>query len=239
MVSEQAAFRLDLALGDDAPFGLGQVVGIYADYGNPRAQILASREALRETGVATSRLGIGIRIDPQGRESFLAAFRAEFDAGPAQGVDQSTLKDRAREIFEQTFAVTAALNVLTLLVAGAALFASLLTLADRRLANLAPVWAIGLSRRRLAMLELSKTVAATVLTAMLAIPVGLLLAWLLVAVINVQAFGWRLPLYLFPGEWVRLVGLALGVAVLASILPVRRLARISPGQLLKVFRSAA
>ena len=104
---------------------------------------------------------------------------------------------------------------------------------------LAPVWAVGVPRRRLAFLELVKTAVLTGLTAVLAVPVGVALAWLLVSVINVEAFGWRLPLTLFPGEWVRLVALALIVALLAAAIPVRRLARLSPAEILKVFRNAA
>ena len=48
-----------------------------------------------------------------------------------------------------------------------------------------------------------------VLTLILALPLGLLLAWCLDAVINVQAFGWRLPLQVFPWQLAQLLGLAL------------------------------
>ncbi len=47
------------------------------------------------------------------------------------------------------------------------------------------------------------------LTVLAAIPVGLVLAWVLLAVINVEAFGWRLPMYLFPLDWLRLAALSL------------------------------
>ena len=239
MISEQLAHRLDLGVGDTVPVLERPVAGTYPDYGNPIGQVVMGRRVLVESGLSTTRLGTGIRIAPEDRAAFLSAFRAAFDAGPAQSIDQTALKDRAREIFEQTFAVTQALNVLTLLVAGAALLASMLTLQDRRLPMLAPVWAVGVPRRRLAFLELVKTAVLTGLTAVLAVPVGVALAWLLVSVINVEAFGWRLPLTLFPGEWVRLVALALIVALLAAAIPVRRLARLSPAEILKVFRNAA
>ncbi|MFO4987199.1 hypothetical protein RCK87_26005, partial [Salmonella enterica subsp. enterica serovar 1,4,[5],12:i:-] len=44
-------------------------------------------------------------------------------------------------------------------VAGIALFTSQLALAEARLAQVAPAWALGLTRRRLATLELGKTLA--------------------------------------------------------------------------------
>jgi putative ABC transport system permease protein len=71
-----------------------------------------------------------------------------------------------------------------------------------RLPQLAPVWALGLTKRELARLELLRALLLAALTFVVAIPVGLLLAWVLLAVINVEAFGWRLPMFLFPREWV-------------------------------------
>jgi putative ABC transport system permease protein len=56
-------------------------------------------------------------------------------------------------------------------------------------------------------------------------------------VINTAAFGWRLPVYLFPMNWLALVLLALLAAGLAALLPAWRLFRISPSELLKVFSS--
>jgi putative ABC transport system permease protein len=53
--------------------------------------------------------------------------------------------------------------------------------------------------------------------------------------VNVQAFGWRLPLHLFPLQWLQLLGLAVLIALLASILPMIRLMRTSPAQLAKTF----
>ena len=54
------------------------------------------------------------------------------------------------EVDIRAIAVTAALNVLTLAVAGFAILMSLLTLAAIRLPQLAPVWAMGLTRGALA-----------------------------------------------------------------------------------------
>jgi len=72
-------------------------------------------------------------------------------------------------------------------------------------------------------------------TALFSLPLGLLVAWCLVAVVNVQAFGWRLPFHIFPVQWLQLFGLALLAALAASIPPTIRLVRTSPAQLAKVF----
>jgi putative ABC transport system permease protein len=138
-------------------------------------------------------------------------------------------------VFERTFAATAALNSLTLGVAGVALFISLLTQSQSRLGQLAPLWALGVTRRQLMLLNLGQTWLLAVLTLLLALPLGLLLAWCLDAVINVQAFGWRLPLQVFPWQLAQLLGLALLATLLASAWPLWQLYRSRPADLLRTF----
>ncbi len=165
----------------------------------------------------------------------IEALRAEFGAGVGRLLDQASLKGVSLRVLERTFVVTAALNALTLGVAGIALLTSLLALSNLRLPQLAPIWAAGIPRCRLIQLEMLKTVCLGLFTALLSLPLGLLVAWCLVAVVNVQAFGWRLPLHLFPVQWLQLFDLALLTALLASIPPMIRLARTSPTQLAKIF----
>ena len=131
--------------------------------------------------------------------------------------------------------MTGALNVLTLTVAAFAILMSLLTLAAMRLPQMAPVWAMGTTQRRLAWLEVLRIVLLAAITAALALPLGLVLAWVLLAIVNVKAFGWRLPMYLFPAEYIRLLLFALGAALLAALWPAWRLARMQPAALLRIF----
>jgi putative ABC transport system permease protein len=127
------------------------------------------------------------------------------------------------------------LNVLTLGVAGIAMFASLMTLSSMRLPQIAPVWAMGVTQRRLVLLELASTIGLALFTLLAALPVGIALAWVLLAVVNVEAFGWRLPLFVFPMDLLRLGVYSLLAAFLACLAPLRQMARIAPSELLKVF----
>ena len=80
-----------------------------------------------------------------------------------------------------------------------------------------------------------RSVALAGLTALFALPLGLILAWVLLAVINVQAFGWRLPMHLFPLDWLWLFLLALLAGAAAAAIPARRLHRLPPAALLRIF----
>jgi len=141
------------------------------------------------------------------------------------------------QVFDRTFTVTGALNILTMTVAAFAMLTSLLTLAELRIPQLAPAWALGLTRRELGRLEMVRTLALAANVCVLALPLGLALAWVLLNIINVEAFGWRLPMFLFPWDYARLWTLALVAAFLATLWPAIRLARIAPNTLLKVFAS--
>ena len=57
----------------------------------------------------------------------------------------------------------------------------------------------------------------------------------LIAIVNVKAFGWRLPFHVFPEQLIGLVAVALLASLLAALLPVVRLARMQPASLVKVF----
>jgi putative ABC transport system permease protein len=92
-----------------------------------------------------------------------------------------------------------------------------------------------MTQKRLALLEIARSMALSAFTLAAALPVGLALAWLLLAVVNVEAFGWRLPMHVFPLDWLRLLVLALISAGLAAVIPALRLLRLSPSDLLKVF----
>jgi putative ABC transport system permease protein len=108
-------------------------------------------------------------------------------------------------------------------------------LANSRLPQLAPLWAIGVTRQKLALIELLKTMSVALITALFALPLGLLVAWCLLAVVNVKAFGWRLPFHVFPLQLVELLGVAMAAAFCAALLPVLRLARMQPANLIRIF----
>jgi len=239
LVSEQLGRRLGLHIGNELRISttsgawVVRVGGFYADYGNPKGQIIVNADQLVSRFDDAERARFGVRVAPDSLPSLLAALDGRF--GGAYVADQASSKAEARRLFGRTFAVTAALNAFTLGVAGIALFTSLLTLGQARLPQLAPLWAIGLTRRQIAGLELAKTVALAMLTALLALPLGILVAWCLIEVVNVKAFGWRLPLSIFPGQLLQLLAVAILAALLATLLPAIRLARTKPIALLKIF----
>jgi putative ABC transport system permease protein len=241
LISEQLARRLNLGIGDSvevaAPGGDWKldIVGIYADYGNPKGQIAVNIAAFTRHFPEAPLTRMGLRVWPAAIPALISALQEKFGLDGRNLVDQVTLKAESTRIFNRTFAVTAALNAFTLGVAGIALLTSLLTLSNSRLPQLAPLWAVGITRRRLAATELLKTLSVALITTLLALPLGLLVAWCLIAVVNVKAFGWRLPFHVFPLQLLELLAVAMAASLLAALLPVIKLARMQPARLIKIF----
>ena len=238
LVNEQLFRRNHMALGDRIALPGGTALpvdGVYSDYGNPTGQVMIGLDLFDRLFPTAQHLRFGVRVTPDAVPGLMVGLETEFGLGSMQVTDQAAIKRRSLAIFEQTFAVTAALNILTLGTAGIALFASMTTLSGMRLPQLAPVWAMGARRGMFARLELVRTLLLVVATLLLAIPVGIALAWVLLAIVNVEAFGWRLPLRLFPLDWLRLAGFAVAASLVSVAVPLLRLMRITPSDLLKVF----
>ncbi|MBT5928584.1 MAG: ABC transporter permease [Rhodobacteraceae bacterium] len=242
IVNEQFFRRAGLQLGQELAIGPDhkrtnslQIAGVYGDYGNPVGQVVIAERLFKQLYPEVVGQRFGLRLDPSQVSKLRLDLIERFDLPQRNVIDQAQIKALSLAVFERTFTVTAALNVLTLAVAGFAILMSLLTLAGLRLPQLAPVWALGMTRASLAKFEVLRAVILAAFTSLMALGLGLLLAWVLLAVINVEAFGWRLPMDVFPAQYARLGALALLAALLAALWPAWRLVRRSPADLLQVF----
>lgn len=241
LINEQLARSLALSPGDSIslPSTEGDltfmIAAIYSDYGNPKGQLMLSIERMLLHWPDAVAGSYSLRVQPQKVEALMQTLTEQFNLDASNLFDQHAVKGYSTQLFERTFAATHALNLFILGVAAIALFSSLLTLSAMRLSQLAPVWACGISRRALMLYELIKLLTLAMLTASLAIPLGLLLNLCLVKIINVRAFGWELPWHLFPGQWLWLLSVALIAALLAALIPLLRLYFSSPSDLLRSF----
>jgi len=237
LINEQLSRRAEIGVGDTVALAGRDfaIVGTYGDYGNPIGQAILNLGVFETLYPDLSATNFGLRLPAEDVPQLVADLEADLGLPATNTIDQTAIKAFSLDVFERTFTVTTALNVLTLAVAGFAILMSLLTLATMRVPQLAPAWAVGMTRRKLGQLELIRAIVLAVLTAVLALPLGLALAWALLAIVNVAAFGWELPMYLFPWDYARLWVFALLAAALAAIWPAFRLSRTPPADLLKVF----
>lgn len=136
-------------------------------------------------------------------------------------------------IFDQTFAITTALNLLATVVAFIGILSALASLQLERTREFGTMRANGLTRGQLFRLTLLETGLMGGIAGLMALPVGTVLAWVLVYIINMRSFGWSLRLQLQPQFYTQALAVALVAALLAGIYPALRIGRIEPARAIR------
>jgi putative ABC transport system permease protein len=134
-----------------------------------------------------------------------------------------SVRSNALDIFDRTFAITAALQLLSVLVAFIGVLSALMSLQLEKTRELGVLRATGMTLRQLWQLTLLETGLMGATAGLVAMPVGWVLAWILINIINRRSFGWTLQMELEPGFFIQAFLVAVVAALLAGIYPALRL----------------
>jgi putative ABC transport system permease protein len=241
-VSEALAYRHRLAPGDrlhlDSPGGprAFAVAGVFRDYSSERGLVVIDRASYArlwdDPGVTTAGLALAPDAD---RAAVLAAARRLAGAAdpPLQVRANADIRAQSMAVFDRTFAITAVLRLLAIGVAFIGVLSALLALQLDRVREHATLRALGVTPRQLGGLLGLECGLMGLAAGVLALPLGWVMAQLLMHVINRRSFGWSMQSLLPPEVFAEAVVLALAAALLASIYPGWRLARRAPATALR------
>ncbi|GIK73960.1 MAG: permease [Chloroflexota bacterium] len=137
-------------------------------------------------------------------------------------------RDNALEVFDRTFTITVALQLLATVVAFIGILSTLMSLQFERSREIGVLRATGMTRRQLWRLSLLETGLIGAVAGLLAIPTGYLLAVILIYIINLRSFGWTLEMLLDPVEFVQAFFVALIAALLAGVYPAWKIGNTPP-----------
>ncbi len=218
LASEPLTLRLGVRVGqtldvtsEGGPRAL-TVTGVYQDYGSDKGQILHAFE-----GGAVQSLAL-FSTDPEGLSDRLRArFGERVNLLPAPAIHAAALK-----VFDQTFVVTELLKLLILGIAFVGIGSAFMVLGLARRGELQTLQSLGIGPRHCRRLLVWQGAGLGLLTALLALPVGYGLAWVLIEVVNPRAFGWRLAFEAAPLHAVTALLLAPLCGALASWYAARR-----------------
>ena len=212
-----------------------RVAGIFADYGSDRGLVMMSRRTYEQfwhdRGVSS--LGLWLSPDRDGAAMVTSLRRLVGSVQEVEIRSNRSLRQASLEIFDRTFTITSVLHLLTTAVAFIGVLSALMALQLERERELGVLRATGFTPRQVWGLVTAQTGVMGLLAGLLALPVGLMLASVLVFVINRRSFGWTLELELVPGLLVQAVLLAVLAALLAGIYPAFRMSRTSPALALR------
>ncbi|MDX1522909.1 MAG: ABC transporter permease, partial [Anaerolineae bacterium] len=237
MVSEVFARRLNLPLDRPSTVTLitesgpreFPVVGIFYDYALAEVgYVLMRLDTYRSHWPAddsVTNVALFLQPDYIDRADAIAqdiqdTFAAEYQLSISSN---RSLKVGALEVFDRTFTITAALRLLATVVAFIGVLSALMSLQLERTRELGTLRANGMSLPQLWGKTLLETGLMGIIAGLMAMPLGWLLAFVLIHFINLRSFGWTLQMYLDPAVFGTALVVALAAALLAGIYPIIRL----------------
>lgn len=223
-INQQLAYRQHLSPGDNLslPLSAGpktlRVVGVYPDYGNPKAQVLLPERALASGYEQISAYAAFIGKDEQPP---LQQWLLQLDP-EARMIAREALIEQSMMVFSRTFMTTDTLNLVTMLVAALSFFVSITLLLLDIKPQLLLLRSVGVSPFSIKLALFIQYCFIALSCALLALPFALLLAWLLVNKVNRFAFHWTYPLQLDPLVVLQSLVIGLGVLLVLMALPLGR-----------------
>lgn len=241
LVSEPYAYRHRLQVGDLLPLAtdrgeqLFQIAGVYRDYGSDQGVVTLRMSLYRQYWEDDSVFSLGLYLEPETDVSQMIE-RLRTLSAPVQTLrirSNRVLRESSLEIFDRTFAITHVLRLLAIGVAFVGILSALMALQLEKARELAVLRATGFTPGQVWGLVTTQTGFMGLVSGLLAIPLGLMLAMLLIQVINRRAFGWSMDMILPGGVLIEALLLALIAALLAGLYPAWRMARTTPARALR------
>ena len=219
-----------------------KVLGIYPDYGNLNGQILVPLPSFNRNDVLIrDQLFSGVvAIYPEppietnvigdnkqstyGKDILEQQLKSQLGEHREIALyTRQALLDTSMQTFDRTFVLTDGLNITTLLVAGVAFAVSLTVLTIGSAAQLSVLRALGVSQLKVKASLFAQYLLLCFISALLAIPFGVYLAYVFIQQVNRHAFNWVYPLSLNAEVILSSVGLSLLIVSLVLLLPLGKL----------------
>ncbi len=223
VISEPLALRYGLGVGQSIqlPTPSGElsfaIRGIYFDYSNDRGSVTMDHGTYEKYFGALVPSNIALFLKPGAdadavREALLSQL------GPATSVEiftNATLRKEIMRIFDSSFAITWALEIIAILVSMAGVATTVLTLVLERREELTLLHQLGTSQRQLRWTMAVEAGVIGGMSQLIGLALGLILSIILIYVINVQSFGWTIQFH-FPWLLLGQFSLALPASTAAA-----------------------
>jgi putative ABC transport system permease protein len=204
-----------------------RIAGVFYDYTTSGPTVVMDRALYRRIWDDDGVNSVALYLRPGADANAAMAWLAR-NAPNAQGlsiVANRDLHDRVLRIFDQTFRVTYALELISIVVAVLGIINTMTALILQRGRELGILRAVGATQRQLKRVILLESGLIGLAGYAIGVACGSALALLLIYVINKQFFGWTVQARWTPGVFVQGAAITVVTAVLAGLAPARQAAR--------------
>jgi putative ABC transport system permease protein len=211
------------------------IAGVYADYASTRGTVRMNLDVYRRLWGDQRVNGLALFLAPGVDGDIVTAdLRARLTDFPTIHINPNReLREEALVVFDRTFAITTAMQLVTTVVAFIGVLSSLLALQLEKARELGILRALGLSITEMRRLTLWETGLLGASAGLLALPTGYILAWILIFIINQRSFGWTLQMHANLAPFAEAFLLAVAAALLAAIYPAWRLSHMQTAEALR------
>lgn len=236
IVSDPYAYRYGVKPGDMLTLNTSNgahafhVAGLYQSYDSNQATILMSRSTYVAHWRDTQIDSLGLYLTPNAQVEDVLQQLRQISAGRQALLIRSNreIRDLSLDIFDRTFVITDVLYWLAVGVAFIGVLSAMLAVQLECAKELAILRAVGMTPGQLGGLVSMQTGFMGLFSGLAAIPLGLVMAWVLVNVINRRAFGWQMDITVSPKILLSALVLSIGAALLAGLYPAWRAANAPP-----------
>ena len=236
LVSEPYAYQNDVRIDTDISLRTAagirnfRVVATYQSYDINATALLMSRATYDRHWDDPGIDSIGLYLPADSAVEDVVAGIESVNRSRQQLVvsSSSRIRDLSLEIFDRTFIITDVLYWLAIGVALIGILGAMLALQLERAREFATLRALGMTQLQLGGMIMMQTGLIGLMSGLAAIPLGLVMAYVLIEVINRRAFGWHIDMAIAPGILVSAVFFAIVAALIAGIYPAYRSAMSQP-----------
>jgi len=210
-----------------------EVIAIYADYSGDQGHLAMSRQNYQRYWPDLGYSGIGVYAKDGTDLKQLESQISQLLTTQQTVKSNQDIYKASMEVFEQTFTITETLRWLSAAIAFVGVFSALMALQFERTRQLGILRAIGITSRQLTVLIISETGLMGLIAGLLAVPVGFIVAYVLIFVVYQRSFGWTMAFYFDAGVLYQGLALAFIAALLAGIFPAMKMAQTHPAEALR------
>ncbi len=204
-----------------------RIAAVSYDYSSDQGSLLMTLDVYRRFWNDPDISSMAVYVAPNANVNQVEdAVRAALSGSIVNVQSNKALRETALVIFDRTFAITAALRVIAVVVAFIGVLSALMALQLERTRELGTLRAAGMTLPQLWRLTLLETGLMGATAGLLSIPTGLLMSLVLIYVINLRSFGWTIFFQPVPEVYVEALLVSICAALLAAIYPMQRLAHM-------------
>lgn len=229
-ISESLAFKLGYKVGDSielaTPAGpkTFPVVAEVRDYSSDQGTIQIHRGVYERLWKDDRVQSVAIFLKPDASaEAVRSSIKDLFHGLDRTIVSNTRMRDNILVIFDKTFAPTAALKGVSLLVALLGVATALMAILMERSREMTVLGYLGLTPKQLGAMNIWQSVVMGIAAFFISAACGLALTYIIVYAINYRSFGWSIDIAVDPAVFAKTFFLTMVSCFVASLYPTYRL----------------